>query len=352
MKLALQVLLDCVAVSLVVALSFALIAGGPLTPELVTLLLKIWLYIWIYTILIATPAHWILPRIYPLLARKRPAVRWAVLVVALATISVGGSLIGSLVLFGLGLEPGMTFAQLVSLSVTLSVSLAVLVGIVHAMVLLLRYRLQATEKELLAREIDYERARKTAAEARLAELESRIHPHFLFNTLNTVSSLIPTSPERAERLIERLSALLRFSLDAHEEGLVTLEQELKIVRDYLDIEQARFGERVRFTIEADDAVAKIPVPPFSVQTLVENTIKFAVAPTRRQVEIRIHAGLEDGGVRITVADTGPGFAELNVPAGHGIDNLRSRLTLLFGDRDSLRISRLDGWTAVGFRVPA
>lgn len=347
-KLALQVLVDCVAVSLVVTLSLSVVGGELPAYELGALFLDIW----VYTILIATPAHWILPRVCPSVAPNSPAVQWAVFVLGLATISVAGSLMGSLVVLGLGLEPGATFAQLVSVSIKLSVFLAVLVGIVHAIYCLLQNRLQATEKKLHTQEVEYERALKLAAEARLAELESRIHPHFLFNTLNTVSSLIPTSPELAERLIERLSALLRFSLDAHEDGLVTLQQELKIVLDYLEIERARFGRRLRFAIDVDDVVSQKLVPPFSVQTLVENTIKFAVAPTRGDIEIRIHAALEEGRVRITVADTGPGFAKLDLPAGHGIDNLRNRLSLLFGERDPLSINRHDGWTAVGFRVPA
>src|SRR5690606_26223241 len=121
--------------------------------------------------------------------------------------------------------------------------------------ILLKHRVRATETQLRAQESEYEQALKLASEARLAALEARIHPHFLFNALNTVSSLIPTAPADAEGLIQRLSALLRFSLDAHEQRLVALHREIKIARDYLEIEQARFGPRLRFAIEMSGDLA-------------------------------------------------------------------------------------------------
>src|SRR5437764_15089871 len=100
------------------------------------------------------------------------------------------------------------------------------------------------------RQLEEASARKLATEARLSSLESRIHPHFLFNTLNSISSLIREDPVRAERTVERLAALLRYSLDVNARGLAPLRHELKIVRDYLEIEHTRFGERLRYSVEA------------------------------------------------------------------------------------------------------
>jgi len=348
MKLVLQVLAYCIAVSLIVVLVIGLLTSGPLTGELGTLLAEVWLY----TILIATPAHWILPRLYPLVVQRRPAVRWSVFIITLAGISAAGSLAGSVIVFGLNLEPGVTFGEIAWISVRLSVFLAVLVGVIHAIVVLLQDRLETAEGKLRAQELEYERALKLAAEARLAALESRVHPHFLFNALNTVSSLIPTAPACAEGLVQRMSALLRFSLDAHQERVVPLKIEMKILRDYLEIEQARFRGRLRFTMEVNEAFAEKEVPPLSVQTLVENSVKHAVAPNRQGAEIRVRTVMEREYIRIEVADTGPGFSIADLPAGHGLDNLRSRLTMLFGDPDPLRVTRHDGWTSVGFRVPA
>jgi LytS/YehU family sensor histidine kinase len=213
-------------------------------------------------------------------------------------------------------------------------------------------QLENTRLKLRTEELERERAVKLVTEARLTALEARLHPHFLFNTLNSISSLIPADPERAERMVERMAALLRFSLDAHQSGLVTLDRELKIVRDYLEIEQARLGQRLRYQLDAGAELMDCTVPPLSIQTLVENSIKYAVAPDRQGGEIRVQAGRRNGCLQIGVADTGPGFTLDSAQAGHGLDNLRSRLGALFGNAAELRVDRLDGWTTVTLQVPA
>jgi LytS/YehU family sensor histidine kinase len=215
----------------------------------------------------------------------------------------------------------------------------------------LREQLESTKSKLRTEELERERALKLATEARLSSLEARLHPHFLFNTLNSISSLIPVDPVRAERMLERMAALLRFSFDSHRGGVVPLEQELKIVRDYLEIEQARFGARLRYSIETIGALEELHVPPFSVQTLVENSIKFAVAPNREGGEIRVRAARRNGSLWIDVSDTGPGFDLRSVPEGHGLDNLRGRLTALFGDAGALTAGQSEGRTVASMKVP-
>jgi sensor histidine kinase YesM len=200
-------------------------------------------------------------------------------------------------------------------------------------------------------ELERQRAVNLATEAQLASLESRIHPHFLFNTLNSISALIPVDPERAERLMERMAALLRFSLDAHAHGLVPLDQEMKIVRDYLEIEQARLGSRLRYQVDTPGDAADLRLPPLAVQTLIENSIKFAIAPERQGGEIRVLAQQTDDHLQIEVFDTGPGFSLESAPAGHGLDNLRNRLAMLFGNTADLRVTRQDGWTTVRLLFP-
>jgi len=348
MKLALQVLIDCVAVSMIVLLFVGLLPGETFFHSFGTLFVEVWLY----TILIATPAHVILPRIWPFLGDNQPAMQWAAFIVVLVAISVMASLVGSIAVYILDLEPGVPLGVITSVSVKLALCLAVLVGIIHAQLVMLKERVDTAEARLRTREIEYERELKLAAEARLASLESRVHPHFLFNALNTISSLIPTAPERAEQLVERMSALLRFSLDTHEGGLVPLGKEMKIVRDYLDIEQARFGERLRYEVNMSAAASESGVPPLSVQTLVENSTKHAVAPARSGAGIRIRASNEHNGVRIEVADTGAGFSPADIASGRGLDNLRGRLAMLFGEPEPLRVAREDGWTTVSFRVPS
>ena len=181
------------------------------------------------------------------------------------------------------------------------------------------------------------RAKELAAEARLSALEARVHPHFLFNSLNSVLSLIPEDPARAEALLEKVAALLRFALDAGQSSLIPLEDELRIVRDYLDIESARLGERLRTRIEVEPSAASWPVPPFALQTLVENSVRHSIAPRRTGGAVKVTARRQDGRLELAVWDDGTGFSREAVRAGHGLDNLEGRLAALFGGRGALSL---------------
>ena len=154
---------------------------------------------------------------------------------------------------------------------------------------LLRDRLDAATIALRTKERDEAEARRVASEARLASLESRVHPHFLFNTLNSIAALIPDDPKGAERMTGRLATLMRSALDTAASPLVSLEQELDLVRAYLEIERVRFGDRLRYTIEAPVELDAIPVPRLSLQTLVENSVKYAVTPRRAGATLAVRA---------------------------------------------------------------
>ena len=201
------------------------------------------------------------------------------------------------------------------------------------------------QRALSAKDLEKERALKLAALAQISSLESRIHPHFLFNTLNSISALIPEDPRRAEQLIERVSALLRFSLDSANKGLVTLEEEMKIVSDYLEIEKTRFDARLTYQVHTDPECLACLIPPLSVQTLVENSVKHAIATSRSGGSIEVAATIDSGRLRIEVFDSGPGFSSASIAEGHGLDMLRSRLTVQFESRASLHIdgSRVTLW---------
>ena len=215
----------------------------------------------------------------------------------------------------------------------------------------LRHRLQTTTLELRTREVEKERANKLVAEARLSSLESRIHPHFLFNTLNSIAALIPSDPKRAEDTVGKLASLLRFSLNANHGSLVPLAQEVKIVRDYLEIERTRFGARLRYEIDVPEVIETVKVPPLALQSLVENCIKHVVAHRAEGAMIRITASREDGRVRLQVTDDGPGFSLEAISPEHGLGNLIARLELLFGERGQLEITRKDEKTAVSILFP-
>ena len=187
-------------------------------------------------------------------------------------------------------------------------------------------------------EFERERALKLASEAQLASLASRVHPHFLFNTLNTISALIHEDPQKADEQLQRLSKLLRFSLDAPEANLVPLDRELQVVADYLEIERTRFAERLRYRVEASAEARECSVPPFAVQTLVENSVKHHVAKRREGGEVVVRAERRGGALVVTVTDDGPGIPAGAALPGHGLEILRGRLDALFPKDAKLEIA--------------
>jgi LytS/YehU family sensor histidine kinase len=212
-------------------------------------------------------------------------------------------------------------------------------------------RVEIMEQTLHEKEIAEERSRKLAAEARLHSLESRIQPHFLFNTLNSISSLIAVDPGRAEQIVGRLAALLRASLDTSNRSLIPLREELAMVESYVEIERARFGDKLHSSINVPAALQNAEVPPMSVQTLVENAVKHGVTPQTGPGEVKVIAFGENGKLRVEVHDSGPGFGLAVVPAGHGLDNLVERLEALFGDKARLNVFRRDAESVVEMVLP-
>jgi two-component system, LytTR family, sensor histidine kinase AlgZ len=215
----------------------------------------------------------------------------------------------------------------------------------------MRQRLRLVEQQLHDKEVAEERTRKLAAEARLRSLESRLHPHFLFNTLNSISALIAVDPTRAEQIVGRLAALLRASLETTSQSLIPLERELAMVEDYLDIERARFGDRLRGRVDVPADLRDAQVPPLSVQSLVENAVKHGITPERSGGEVCVSASARNGQLTVAVADTGAGFDLSAIDAGHGLDSLVGRLDALFSSRGHLAVSRRDGRCVVEMVLP-
>jgi sensor histidine kinase YesM len=203
----------------------------------------------------------------------------------------------------------------------------------------MRDQLRRTEEKLHEKEVADARNEKLVAEARLRSLESRLHPHFLFNTLNSISALIRVDPARAEQMVGRLSALLRSSLDTSSRSLIPLAQELAMVEDYVDIERARFGDKLRGRVEVPAELRDAQVPPLSVQSLVENAVKHGITPQRSGGEVLVSASAENQQLTIEVSDTGDGFDLTALRPGHGLDSLIMRLDALFSADARLNVSR-------------
>jgi len=192
-------------------------------------------------------------------------------------------------------------------------------------------------------------ARQLAAEAQLASLESRVNPHFLFNTLNSIAALTHSNPTGAEQMTNQLASLMRSSLDSAS-PLVPLGEEIDLVRTYLAIERVRFGDRLRYTIDLDDNVPTL-VPRLSLQTLVENSVKYAVSTRRDGASIYIVGVARDGFTRVEVEDDGPGFDPRTASDGHGLALLRARLAMSFGSAARLDVQSRPGCTRVAILIP-
>lgn len=258
-----------------------------------------------------------------LLARVPPAVQQAVAILLGAV--AGAASFGMLFQLGLaGTEPPWLAA---------AGSGALLAGVVvHALVLRDKGRMPA----------------ETAA--RLAELQARIRPHFLFNSLNSAIALVREDPARAEALLEDLSELFRHALIAKTDA-ATLAEEVQVARHYLDIEQVRFGERLRVQWSIDPEAGKAKVPALFLQPLVENAVKHGVEPSPTGADVKVTTQKRGSVVVIKVTNTVP--AGQGRP-GHGValDNVRDRLRLLHDVQAQFQTALIDGRYQVRMEVPA
>jgi signal transduction histidine kinase len=185
------------------------------------------------------------------------------------------------------------------------------------------------------REIEAAQLEAQLTQAQLQALKMQLHPHFLFNTFNTISSLMHRNVDDADRVLARLGDLLRYSL--HNVGVqeVALREELEFLQRYLEIEQTRFEDRLRVRISVDPDALDCKVPNLILQPLVENAVRYAVATQSSGASVEIAAHLVDGKLRMSVADDGPGLpADFNatVDEGIGLRTSRERLQQLYGDR--------------------
>jgi len=309
-----------------------------------------WVYALVYANVAGVPAVFLGRRLVDRLVACRVPLALAVLASTLLFSALGALLVQGLLTYaGLAEVPRFwtEYFQVLRATTLLSIGCALGALFYESM----RARLREAETQLHAHEIAQERTRKLAAEARLRSLEARLHPHFFFNTLNSISALITVDPPRAERLVGRLATLLRLSLDTTSQALIPLGQELAMVEDYVGIETVRFGDKLQGHLDVPAALHAARVPPLSIQSLVENAVKHGVTPQRGGGEVRVTARADDGRLHIEVSDSGPGFDLAAITPGHGLDNLVERLEALFGAQARLNVLRRGGCCVVEMVLP-
>jgi two-component system, LytTR family, sensor kinase len=220
----------------------------------------------------------------------------------------------------------------------------VIVSVSHAFA----YYRQAQERALRASELE-----KRLAQAKLQALQMQLNPHFLFNTLNAIASLMHMDVKAADRMITRLADLLRYALESTDAHEVPLRQELSFLERYLEIEKTRFGRRLNVRLEIAPDTLDLLVPNLLLQPLVENAIRHGIEKRSKPGLIELHARCQDDRLHLEVRDNGPGLpAEPPQRQGIGLSNTRARLQQLYGKGQSLELRDAEGGgVVVDVRLP-
>jgi signal transduction histidine kinase len=276
--------------------------------------------------------------LYPRLRGLPPALRLGLIGLALLSGSGAGS-IAVLTYYPLYVlrEPRQAIAV-----VAINGVLALIVGGVAYAYEGMRLRLQDSLREVEEVRLVEARLREEAAQAELAALQARINPHFFFNTLNTITSLLEEDPQQAQEVVQALADLFRYTFKVASAGPVPLTEELAFTRGYLAIEQARFGERLRVEWRVDPDVGRVTVPGLILQPLVENAVAHGIAPLARGGQLVIAGVIDNGRLRLEVTDDGAGLngaAEERIREGHGLANVRGRLEAYYHGAATLELER-------------
>jgi sensor histidine kinase YesM len=281
-------------------------------------------------------------------ARGRRALSLAVHVLAATTLYVTSMLL--LVWIGVTMfnpEEAITWAML--RQSLLASSRLTLVLVLYATILLVDRALRLWQ-ELGAREMQAARLEALASRARLDALASRLHPHFLFNALQSVSALVDEDPPRARAMLALIGDLLRDALADNGEVMVPLGEEVRLLRRYLAIEEIRFADRLRVELAVDDGVQDLRVPRFLLQPLAENAIRHGLAPRPEGGVLRISGTRVPGGVRLAVWNDGEPLPAV-LREGVGLATTRERLAAQFGGRAQFALGAMDGGVGAVLEIP-
>jgi sensor histidine kinase YesM len=277
--------------------------------------------------------------------------RWKKLL-GLTGIFIASSWIGTFVAFGLFnflFEPNLHINNFKSFLIGNSF-LAAFFGALVLGYFLLREKFENAVAQLAEKEINEQRLSQLKTKAELEALRAKVNPHFLFNTLNSIASLIPVDPAKAEEMVQKLAHLLRFTLDASNHELMKLSDELQVIREYLAIEKIRLGERLSYEISIDEALTEVSIPGLLLQPLVENSVKHGIAPAKNGGHISITCREQNGHCQIEIVDTGKGFEASEVVEGFGLSGVKERLALHYGNDCAFEMAANSG-VRILLRIP-
>ena len=200
-------------------------------------------------------------------------------------------------------------------------------------------------------EIEKWKLEAAVKDAELIALKSQINPHFIFNSLNNIRSLVVENPEKAREMITHLSGLLRYSVQFNNRERVSLENELEIVQNYLNLESIQYEDRLKYTLEIKPETLDMKIPPMAIQLLVENAIKHGISNLPEGGEIVVKSFLADDTLQVEVINTGQ-LKEKSDSTGIGLKNASDRLKLLFGKLSDLKIQNIDAeHVSAKFKIP-
>ena len=232
-----------------------------------------------------------------------------------------------------------------------SFPLKIIAGVIIFLILILIYYLIIYLKEYEEKRLAEAEYRSLAREAELNLLKYKMNPHFLFNSLNSISSLTLSVPEKAQEMILKLSEYLRYSLKSGKGHECSLEDELRNVRLYMEIEKIRFGERLRFIEQTDEACLKHKVPDMILQPLFENVIKHGVHESTESVKLEFECLVEGSFLEIRDRNNFRVSKEETLNTGTGLESVRKRLYMIYNRPDLMEIIKKDGTFEVKIRIP-
>ncbi len=267
--------------------------------------------------------------VHHVLKPTNPLMQFSAIMIAIIVGSIGGSLLGFVII---GEKPSL-FIHEYGLFIQM-VLVGLLFGSIITYYFFSRERITSTQALMQEEKIRRLTSEKRVVETNLRLLQAQIEPHFLFNTLSNILSLLDTDSNKGRSMLMDLIRYLRTSLTKTRGDTTTLGQEMGMIRAYLNIFKVRMEGRLRYRIDVPDSIKDLPFPPMLVQPLVENAIKHGIEPKIDGGEVTIRARKDGDVIRLELADTGTGLHE-DCDMGFGLSNVRERLQSLYGDRGRL-----------------